>query len=148
MPDDTNISVAPVTASSCKPFTLEVMVFSPEAGFKFQVSIERDCLKATATDPAITKWKLVFDLFKQKTGSSDFDHIVHVSYTAEGPTQEKKVAATAVSGVNPDQSKQLITKVHPAVKAVTDLDSLSDDEANKRKQKVKKEMSKTVDLAL
>jgi hypothetical protein len=147
MPDN-NISVAPVSASSCKPFTLDVMVFSPEAGFKFEVSIERDCLKATATDPAITKWKLVFDLFKQKAGTSTFDQIVHVSYTAESPTQEKKVASTAVRGVNPDQSKQLITKVHPAVKAVTDIDSLPPEEADKRKQKVKKEMSKTVDLAL
>ena len=147
MPDN-NISVAPVSASSCKPFTLEVMVFSPEAGFKFQVSIERDCLKATDTDPALTKWKLVFDLYKQKAGGSNFDQIVHVSYTAENPTQEKKVSATAARGINPDQSKQLITKVHPAVKAVADLNSLPPDEANKRKQKVKKEMSKTVDLAL
>ena len=146
MPDN-NISIAPVSATSCKPFTLEVMVFSPEAGYKFQVSVERSCIKATAVDPALTKWKLVFDLYKQKAATSDFDQIVHVSYTAENPTQEKKVSSTAAKGVNPDQSKQLITKVHPAIKAVADINALPPAEADKRKQKVKKEMSKTVDLA-
>ena len=145
MPD--NVSVVPVTTKTCKPFTLEVMVFSHEAGFKFQVTVERSCIKATADEPAKEKWKLVFDLFKQKTGTSNFDQIVHVSYTAENTVQEKKVAATAATGVNSAQSKQLITKVHPTVKAVADIASLPPAEAEKRKQKVKKEMSKTVDLA-
>ncbi|HVF91609.1 MAG TPA: hypothetical protein VNH22_16215 [Blastocatellia bacterium] len=142
-----NISIAPVTTDSCRPFTLDVMVFSPEAGYKFQVSIERDCFKATATDPAIEQWKLVFDLYKQKPASTDFDQIVHVSYTAANPVQEKKVAATAATGLNADQSQQLITKVHPAVKGVEDLGSLPPDQANAAKQKVKDQMSKTVDLA-
>lgn len=146
MPNN-NISIVPVTARSCRPFTLDVMVFSPEAGFKFQVSIEKSCIKATTADPAITKWKLVFDLYKQKADSADFDQIVHVSYTAENPLQEKKVASTVANGVNSEQSRQLITKVHPSVKAVEDLTTLPPDEAEKRKQKVKKEMSKTVDLA-
>ena len=142
-----NISIAPVTSASCKPFTLEVMVFSPESGHKFQVSVERSCIKATTEDPAIAKWKLVFDLYKKKEGGSDFDQIVHVSYTAENPIQEKKVASTAATGVNLSQSKQLITKVHPAVKAVEGLDSLPPADAEKVKAKVKSEMSKTVDLA-
>lgn len=146
MPNN-NISIVPVTARSCRPFTLEVMVFSPEAGFKFQVAIEKSCIKATTEDPAITKWKLVFDLYKQKAGSSDFDQIVHVSYTAENPVQEKKVASTVANGVNPDQSKQIITKVHPSVKAVEDIGTLPPDEAERRKQRVKREMSRTVDLA-
>ncbi len=145
MPD--NISVVPVTATSCNPFTLEVMVFNPGDGFKFEVLIEKTCIKATATDPAKVKWKLVFDLYKRKAAGSDFDKIVHVSYTAENVQQEKKVAATAAQGVNQAQSKQLITKVHPAVKAVEDIDSLPPAEQEKRKQKVKTGMSKTVDLA-
>ncbi|HYP27288.1 MAG TPA: hypothetical protein VE262_11265 [Blastocatellia bacterium] len=142
-----NISIAPVTTDSCRPFTLDVMVFSPEAGYKFEVSIERDCIKATATDPAIEQWKLVFDLYKLKTGGTDFDQIVHVSYTAANPVQERKVAATAANGLNPAQSQQLITKVHPAVKGVEDLGSLPPDQADVAKQKIKDQMSKTVDLA-
>jgi hypothetical protein len=123
------------------------MVFSPESGYKFEVTIEKSCIKATADEPAKVKWKLVFDLWKRKAGGTDLEKIVHVSYTAENQQQEKKVNSTAVSGVNQKQSKQLITKVHPAVKAVEDVDALPPAEAEKRKQKVKKEMSKTVDLA-
>jgi|SRR6185503_536790 hypothetical protein len=145
MPD--NISVVPVTATSCDPFLLEVMVFNPGDGFKFEVSIEKSCIKATATDPLKVKWKLVFDLYKKKATGSDFDKIVHVSYTAENTQQEKKVQATSANGVNQAQSRQLITKVHPAVKAAENIGALPPAEQEKLKQKVKGGMSKTVDLA-
>jgi len=146
MPEN-NISVATVTPTSCTPFLLEVMVFDPKDGFKFQVSVERSCIKATAEDPPKVKWKLVFDLYKNKAGSAEPDHIVHVSYTAENPVQEKKTASTAAKGVNQAQSKQLITKVHPAAKAAENIAALPPADADKVKQKVKNEMSKTVDLA-
>jgi len=145
MPD--NISVVPVTATSCNPFLLEVMVFDPGDGFKFEVSVEKSCTKATATDPAKVKWKLVFDLYKKKANGNDFDKIVHVSYTAENVQQEKKVSSTAAKGVNQAQSKQLITKVHPAAKDAENIGSLPPAEQEKRKQKLKNSMSKTVDLA-
>jgi hypothetical protein len=144
----TNISIAPVTTDSCKPFTLDVMVFSPESGYKFQVSIEKDCFKATPTDPAIEQWKLVFDLYKQKPAGTDFDQIVHVSYSAASPVQQKKLASTAANGINPAQSQQLVTRVHPAVKSVEGIGTLPPDQAEAAKEKVKTEMSKTVDLAL
>lgn len=145
MPDN-NISVVPVTATSCNPFTLEVMVFSPESGFKFQVLVERSCIKAVGTEPAKTKWKLVFDLFKKPQGGGDFDHIVHVSYTAENEQQAKKLAAMAANGVNSDQSKQLITKVHPAVKDAENIQDLTAAQAEAVKKKVKDRMRKTVEL--
>lgn len=148
MPNDNdNISVVPVTTESCKPFSLEVMVFSPESGYKFQVTVERSCPKPAEGETAKEKWKLVFDLYKKKDKSNDFDQLVHVSYTGESDVQSKKISSTAASGINPAQSKQLITKVHPSVKNAVDVDSLPADEAAKRKAKVKKEMSKTVDLA-
>lgn len=146
MPDN-NISVVPVTTKSCNPFSLEVMVFSPEAGFKFQVSVEKSCIKPVADEPAKAKWKLVFDLYKKKATGNDFDQIVHVSYTAENALQEKKVASTVANGVNPNQAKQLITKVHPAVKEAENLGDLPPAEADAVKKKVKERMSKTVDLA-
>lgn len=142
-----NISVVPVKANSCQPFLLEVMVFTPESGFKFEVSVERSCKKPIGTEPAKTVFKLVFDLFKQKKNSNDFDKIVHVSYTGENDTQQKKLASTAAQGVNPAQSKHMITKVHPAVKAVEGIEKLPPAEQEKKKIKVKKQMSKTVDLA-
>jgi hypothetical protein len=145
MPNE-NISVVPVSPGSCTPFTLEVMVFSPESGFKFQVLVERSCIKATAETPAMTKWKLVFDLYK-KNAQGQFDLIVHVSYTAENPTQEKKLAATAVNGVNAKQSKQLITKVHPSVKKAENLGNLPPAQQEAVKKEVKSNMSKAVDLS-
>ena len=33
------VSVVPTGSKVCKPFLLEVMVFSPEAGFKFKVVV-------------------------------------------------------------------------------------------------------------
>jgi hypothetical protein len=34
-------SVVKVGEKKCKPFLMEVMVFSPEAGYKFEVLVER-----------------------------------------------------------------------------------------------------------
>lgn len=146
MPDnssstDTSISVVPVTAESCKPFLLEVMVFSPEAGFKFQVSVERSC-----ESPTREIWKLVFDLFKKQATGTDFDQIVHVSYRAANDIQQKKIATTATKGLTPEQSDRLINRVHPAVKALANSDSLTPAQLDAKKARVKKEMSKTVDV--
>ena len=54
-----SISVVPIGKKVCRPFLIEVMVFSPEAGYKFKVIVERSC-----TPEADALWKLVFDLFK------------------------------------------------------------------------------------
>lgn len=146
MPD--NISVVPISRSACQPFKLEVMVFSPEAGFKFEVAVERSCTKATATDPAKAIWKLVFDLFKKVEGENELVKIVHVSYTAENEAQAKKIQATGANGVNGEQSDQLVNVVHPAVKKAENMDDLPAEEVEKRKTRIKKSMRKTVDLAL
>ena len=69
-------NVVPVGTKICKPFLLDVMVFSPESGYKFHVSVERDC---TPTADAI--WKLVFDLYKVVAGQPDVA-LVHVSFTS------------------------------------------------------------------
>ena len=61
--------------------------------------------------------------------------------------QEKKIASTAANGLNPAQSQQLITQVHPAVKGVEDVGSLPPAQAEAAKAKVKDQMSRTVDLA-
>lgn len=146
MPD--NISVVPVSRSSCHPFSLEVMVFSPEAGFKFKVMVSRSCTKATATEPATALWKLEFDLFKKVEGESELVQIVHVSYTAENEAQAKKLQATSANGINSAQSAQLINVVHPAVKKAENLENLSAEEVEKRKTRIKNGMRKTVNLAL
>ncbi len=144
MPENT--SIVPVTPKACQPFEIKVMVFNPEAGFKFEVFVERSCTKPTETEPSKPLWKLVFDLYKQKKTGDGFDKIVHVSYKAKSPVQQKKLASLAANGVNSGQSKQLITRVHPAVKEAADIANLPPAKAEKVKGKVEKEMEKTVEL--
>ena len=96
--------VVPIGPKICKPFLLDVMVFSPEAGFKFHVSVERDC---TPTADAI--WKVVFDLYKVVEGSPDVA-LVHVSFTSGTPV-EQKADQGMVNGVKPAQADILVKKV-------------------------------------
>lgn len=107
----TNISVVPIGTKVCKPFVLEVMVFSPEKGFKFEVMVERSC-----TPTADPLWKLVFDLYKQK--DDKMVQVVHVSYTAKTPVESKAVQKMADEGIKIDQADAMSGKVFPAAKKV------------------------------
>jgi hypothetical protein len=91
------------------------MVFSPEAGFKFKVIVERSC--TPSADPL---WKLVFDLYEVKTKNEKTEEtqIVHVSYTTSTPVEAKTVQLMAAEGVKPEQAEVLIEEVHPAAKDV------------------------------
>ena len=108
---NSSTKVVPIGPKICKPFLLDVMVFSPEAGFKFHVSVERDC---TPTADAI--WKVVFDLYKVVDGSPDVA-LVHVSFTSGTPVEQKAVQGM-VNGVKPAQADILVKKVYPATKAI------------------------------
>lgn len=106
-----SLSVVPIGKKVCKPFVLEIMVFSPESGFKFKVIVERSC-----TPEADALWKLVFDLFQMK--GSDETQLVHVSYTAGSPVEEKAIQSMVTAGVSPDQAAILVQKVFPAAKTI------------------------------
>ena len=103
------ISVVPIGKKSCRPFVLEIMVFSPESGFKFKVNVERSC-----TPAADELWKLVFDLF-QLNGTSEVQ-LVHVSFTAGSPVEQKAIQQMAGAGVSPQQADVLVKRVYPAAK--------------------------------
>jgi len=104
-------SVVPIGKKVCKPFLLEVMVFSPESGFKFKVIVERTC-----TPEADAIWKLVFDLYKIADGKEV--QLVHVSFTAGAPVEQKAIETMADEGITEAQSDVIINDVHPAVKEV------------------------------
>ncbi len=104
-------SVVPVGKKVCRPFLVEVMVFSPEAGYKFKVIVERSC-----TPDADEIWKLVFDLYRVK-GANEVQ-IVHVSFTTGTPVEQKAVQLMASQGVKPAQADVLVKEVHPAAKAI------------------------------
>jgi hypothetical protein len=105
-------NVVPVGPKICKPFLLDVMVFSPESGYKFHVSVERDC---TPTADAV--WKLVFDLYKVVAGQPDVA-LVHVSFTSGTPVEQQAIQNMAAQGVNQAQADKLINNVYPATKAI------------------------------
>ena len=104
-----SVSVVPIGKKKCRPFLLEVMVLSPETGFKFQVLVERAC-----TPEAEAIWKLVFDLYK--TDGGEEKQLVHVSFTAGSPVEQASVQRLVTEGVTPAQTDVLVNKVHPTVK--------------------------------
>jgi hypothetical protein len=94
-------SVVKVGAKRCKPFILDVMVYSPESGYKAVVSVERGC---TLTNDSI--WKFVFDLYKKKASGDDFDQLVHVSYHGLNAAENAAIAGM-VNGLSDDQADEL-----------------------------------------
>ncbi len=129
-------SVVPIGPKICKPFLLDVMVFSPEAGYKFHVSVERDC---TPTADAI--WKIVFDLSKVVAGSPDV-LLVHVSFTSGTPVEQQVVQNMASQGVTQAQADILVNKVYPAAKAIVG----NQNPTNAQKQKIHDAMSQVVNV--
>ncbi len=106
-----HLSVVAIGRKVCRPFLLEIMVFCPEAGYKFKVNVERSC-----TPEADALWKLVFDLFQLKAGTEQ--QLVHVSFTAGSPVEEKALQVMAAQGVSPPQADVLVKKVYPAAKKI------------------------------
>ena len=104
-------SVVRVGRKRCRPFLLQVMVFSPEAGYKFEVVVEKGC---TPDNEPI--WKLVFDLYKQKPDT--FDQIVHVSFTAGSADESEGVKRMALEGVSDRQADLLTGPVYDAAKSL------------------------------
>jgi len=133
-----SVSVVPIGSKVCRPFLLEVMVFSPESGFKFKVMVERSC-----TPEADEIWKLVFDLFKVSDAGKE-TQLVHVSYTTATPVEQQSVQAMAVEGVKPPQATALVEEVHPAAKAVVGKKKPT----AAQKKRVKDAMSKVVNVTI
>ena len=104
----TTVTIAdPKVRETCTEFRLKVMIYSPEAGFKFDVTIQRKCFP--------TKWLLLFNLFK-KVGD-EFVQIVAVEFEAEKKEEQKALEDMSNTGVNVLQSRAFRQKVFPRVKA-------------------------------
>ncbi len=134
---DSSISIVPIGKNTCRPFLLEVMVFSPEAGYKFKVVVERSC-----TPDAEAIWKLVFDLYRVKGGEET--QLVHVSFTAGAPVEEKAVQRMVSEGVKPDQADVLVQQVYPATKDIVGVQKPT----AAQKKKIHTAMAKVVNVEL
>ncbi len=133
---DSSISIVPIGKKTCRPFQLEVMVFSPESGYKFKVVVERSC-----TPEADAIWKLVFDLYRVKAG--DEIQLVHVSFTTGTPVQQKAVQKM-INGVKPKQADVLVAEVYPATKEIVGVAKPT----AAQKKKITAAMEKVVSLDL
>jgi len=109
------------------------MIFSPEAGFRFDVTVQLQC---TATNDK--NWSVLFHLFK-KIGT-DFVQVVSVEFDATVPAESKAIETMSNQGVNVLQSRAFRQKVHPVVKPLADGHTPTDAEKNK----IHTEMQKAV----
>jgi hypothetical protein len=132
------VSVVPIGKKKCKPFILEVFVASPEAGYKFDLLVEKAC--SSENDPL---WKLVFDLYK-KNGAGAFDQIVHVSFRALDPNERQGVENLSVHPISFDTASIVVKEVHPAAKAVAGVPKPTP----KQKKKLHDAMSRAAVSAL
>lgn len=119
-----SVSVVAIGEKKCKPFLLEVMVMSPESGFKFEVFVERAC-----TPEKDSLWKLVFDLYKKF--ESEFVQVVHVSYRAGDAQEEEGMQKTVAEGISLGQARILVNDVHGAAKEVVGVGQPSDEQVEK-----------------
>lgn len=102
-------NVVKVGTKKCKPFIFEVMVYSPEAGYKAEIVVERGC---TPTNDSV--WKFVFDLYKKQATGAGFDQLVHVSYRAL-TAQENVAVVGMIDGMSDAQADKL-PDLHEAAK--------------------------------
>jgi hypothetical protein len=130
-------------AKVCRPFVLEVMVFAPASGFKIDVKVEKSC-----TPQADPIWKIVFDLFKRKTGGEGFDQLVHVSFTGATPAQQRGIETTAANGINDRQADVIINEAGPAVLDLKNASKMKPAELETAKREVKAAAAKVADFAL
>ena len=100
------------SVTSCTEFRLKVMIYSPESGYKFDVTVQRKCFP--------TKWLIIFNLYKKKTTGSDFDQIVAVEFEAEKKEEKKAIEAMSKTGIGVLQARAFRKKVYPRVKAGDD----------------------------
>ena len=118
----------------CTEFRIKVMIYSPESGYKFDVTVQKKCFP--------TKWIVFFNLYK-KIGT-EFVQIVGVEFDSEKKEEQKAVEAISQNGVNMLQSRAFKKKVYPAVKVLEDGDPPTEAE----KKKIHTEMSKAILLTV
>ncbi len=103
--------VATSGSRRCTPFLLRVMVFSPEAGFKFDVTVQHICMP-------VQKWRIVFNLFRKV--ENEMVLVVSVEFEAETPVEIEAAERMSDEGVNLQQARQFDRGVFGATKPLAD----------------------------
>jgi hypothetical protein len=112
-----NVAIRNITVAApkrCRPFSLSIMVYSPESGYKFEIEIEKSC---TATNDAI--WKFVFMLYK-KNQKDEFDLLVSIKFTATTPEESQGIASITKTGLTDAQFATVNNDIYPLTKKLGD----------------------------
>ena len=97
---------------TCTPFFISVMIFSPEAGFKYFVKVQKSC--SAKNDPI---WKLHFDL--ERIINEKFVRVLEIEIGVGTDGEEaKKVEKIAEDGITDKQSDIINKELFPITKVV------------------------------
>lgn len=105
-------ATAVAAPKKCRPFSLSIMVYSPEAGYKFEIEIEKSC---TATNDTV--WKFVFMLSK-KNQAGEFDLLVSIKFTATTPEEAQGIAEITKTGLTEPQFDAVNNDIYPLTKTL------------------------------
>jgi hypothetical protein len=100
-------------ARRCQPFLIRVMVYSPEAGYKFNIEVQKGC---TADNEEI--WGLLFSLYKKI--DSRFEEIINVEFRPGNPNEIDKVATISEDGLTRSQLRAFRDNVYTVTKPIAD----------------------------
>jgi hypothetical protein len=106
-------STVTIQTRRCQPFLIRVMVYSPEAGYKFNIEVQKAC---SANNEEI--WKLLFSLSKKI--DSAFEEIISIEFIAGDPNEIERVAAISEQGLTRPQVRAFRDKVFPLTKPIAD----------------------------
>jgi hypothetical protein len=126
-------AAAPAAPQRCRPFFLSVMVFSPEAGYKFEIEIEKSC--NSSNEP---EWSLIFNLAKKI--DDRFESIVEIKYISRTSEEADGITKIAKNGFSENQLNTVNSEVYPTAKTIGNEDrsptSIEKDKINKSMRKV------------
>jgi hypothetical protein len=108
-----SVSTVKIQMRRCQPFLIRVMVYSPEAGYKFNIEVQKAC---SVNNEEI--WKLLFSLSKKI--DSAFEEIINVELIAGDPNEIERVAAISDEGLSRAQIRAFRDKVYPLTKPIAD----------------------------
>jgi hypothetical protein len=89
------------------------MIFSPEAGYKFEIEVELNC---SASNEEL--WRLVFVLQKRIDGK--FEKLVEIKYQSKDAKEAEGIAAISDRGLTRTQARIAREKVFPKTKPLAD----------------------------
>jgi hypothetical protein len=109
------MAIPAAVTRTCRPFSLSIMVYSPQSGYKFEIEIEKNC---TAMNEA--EWKFVFMLSKKNEASGELELLVQIKFKASTPEEAQGIAAITKTGLTESQFNVVNHDIYPLTKSWVD----------------------------